>query len=402
MSDNSSSTVDQAWRAYRQEIDSVRALALSQPWAADPKVRNQAYYVLQEIEAAAFNLVIGPRPDYPNFYIHAAFEPLLYTYALHAADFIYRRCYLDGRKTYRIWGKRNTSAFVDFQVINVFYGMPGAKKMGNWDLDRFRIESDGRFEIIASAEPHEGNWIKLDAATADQNYLNTREVFNDWEAERGVELHIERIDDKPVAAIDFDELQFAERLGRAARFYRFIIDDWSVQLTRQILDRAGYNAIYTESFAADQGAGNNPAAIYPTAMWRIDADEALILESDVPNAQYWSVQLGNMWWEVLDYTYHQSSVNGRQAVLDSDGKFRAVVARDDPGVPNWLDTVGNDCGVLIFRFYRFDRPVVPTIRKVKVTELARYLPADTPRIDPAARTVVLERRRRASRARYGY
>jgi hypothetical protein len=401
MQDNVS--MNEAWSKYRQEIEEVRALALRQPWAADPKVRAQAYYLFHEIEAAAFNLVIGPRPEYPNFYVHAAFEPLLYTYALHAADFVYRRCYLDGRRTYRIWGRRNTSVFVDFQVINVFYGMPGAKKVGNWDLDRFHIESDGSFEIIASSEPHEGNWIRLEPASGEQNYLNTREVFNDWERERGVELHIERVDDgRGPPPVDLDEPQLIERLGRAGRFFRFIIDDWSVQLTNQILKHAGYNAIYTESFATDQAAGNNPSAIYPTAMWKIQPDEALILESEIPNAQYWSVQLGNMWWEVLDFTYHQTSINGHQAVADSDGKFRAVVAHTDPGVPNWLDTVGNHCGVLIFRFYRFDRAVAPVIRKVKLSELKANLPRDTPQVDPGRRAEALVRRRRASRARYGY
>ncbi len=35
-----------------------------------------------------------------------------------------------------------------------------------------------------------------------------------------------------------------------------------------------------------------------------------------------------------------------QAVLDADGKFRAVLALTDPVVPNWLDPVGNTRGKL--------------------------------------------------------
>lgn len=394
--------MEEALKEYRHEIEDVRQLVLRQPWAAAPKVRAHAHALIHEIQAAAYNLVLAPKPAYPTFFVHSAFEPLIYTYALHAADFIYRRCYLDGRETYRIWGRRNTSLFVDFQVINVFYGGRNPKKVGNWDLDRFHIEPDGSFEIIASATRYEGNWIQLEPATGEQNYLNTREVFNDWEHERGVELHIERIGDDAAPPTDLDEAQLIERLGRAKRFFRFVIDDWSVKLTSGILEHVGYNAIYTNSFANDQGAGNNPSAIYPTAMWQIAPDEALILESEIPAAQYWSVQLGNMWWNVLDFTYHQTSLNGHQAVLDSDGRFRAVVAHSDPGVPNWLDTVGNDCGVLIFRFYRFDRAVTPTIRKVKLSEVRRSLPSDTPTIDAASRTDVLVRRRRAARARYGY
>ena len=44
-----------------------------------------------------------------------------------------------------------------------------------------------------------------------------------------------------------------------------------------------------------------------------------------PTALYWSVSLGNYWWETIDYANRQSSLNGHQAVVDDDGVFRAVV-----------------------------------------------------------------------------
>jgi hypothetical protein len=113
------------------------------------------------------------------------------------------------------------------------------------------------------------------------------------------------------------------------------------------------------------------------------------------------VQLGDMWWQVLDFTYHQTSLNGHQAVIDEDGRFRAVVAHADPGVPNWLDTLGNGGGVLIFRFFRTDRAVIPTIRKVRHSDIGAHLPAGTPGIDGPARARALESRSRASRRRYG-
>ena len=52
---------------------------------------------------------------------------------------------------------------------------------------------------------------------------------------------------------------------------------------------------------------------------------------DPPDALYWSVSLGNYWWETIDYANRQSSLNGHQAVLDADGVFRAVVAHARPG-----------------------------------------------------------------------
>lgn len=391
-------TLSAAWDRYRATTEELRAEMLAQPWADDPRVRAQAHRNLLQVEAAAYNLVIAPRPRHPDFYLHTAFQPLIYSYSLPAADFVYRRSVLDGACDYRIRGRRGRSFFVDFQVMNVGYGSPHPRKVGNWDLDGFDVADDGTFEIAVSAQPRPGNWIALDPVS-DQNLMSVREAFDDWGAE-GVELRIER-SGGPDGPVDLDDDQLAQRLERAERYLRFIVDTWSLTLTNDLLSAVGYNAIYHESFAADQGAANNPAAAYPTAMWRIEPDEALVLEAEVPGAGFWSVQLGDMWWQVLDFTYHQTSLNGHQAVIDSDGRFRAVVAHTDPGVPNWLDTQGNGGGVLIFRYFRTDRSVIPTIRKVALAEVREHLPADTPSVDPEGRAQALRARTRASRQRYG-
>jgi hypothetical protein len=393
--------MNEAWQNYRREIDDVRNLLLAQPWVNDERSRARVEYALQEMQAATYNHVIAPRPEYPSLYIQTAFQPVIYSCMMHPADFLNRRAFLDGRRTYRIWGKRNGSLFVDFQVINVYYGESGPKKVGNWDLDDFAIKPDGSFEIILSAETYPGNWIRLDASTGDKNFVNIREAFRGLENEKGVEMHIERIDTLPTQPIEFDESALIERLERAGRFFRFALDGWAVKLNKDILENAGRNVFFERSFAVDQGAGNNPSAIYPTAMFHIAQDEALILESEIPNAQFWSVQLGDICWRVLDYAYHNTSLNGFQAKLDSDGRFRCVVAHSDPGVANWLDTLGNTDGIIIFRFYRFDRPVTPTIRKVKLRELRDHLPADTPSISATERAEKLRARTRAVRARYG-
>jgi hypothetical protein len=44
------------------------------------------------------------------------------------------------------------------------------------------------------------------------------------------------------------------------------------------------------------------------------------------------------------------SLNRRQTKPEADGSFRIVVAGEDPGVPNWLDTEGRAFGLVFFRF----------------------------------------------------
>jgi hypothetical protein len=134
--------------------------------------------------------------------------------------------------------------------------------------------------------------------------------------------------------------------------------------------------------------------------WELGPEQALILEVAPPEGIYWSLSLGNPWWETIHYGRHQSSLNGHQAVVDSDGLLRAVVCAQDPGVANWLDTAGFSNGAMILRCVRTTSAPTPRARVVTFDEITSALPADTATITAAERASVLERRRRAVHKRF--
>jgi hypothetical protein len=107
------------------------------------------------------------------------------------------------------------------------------------------------------------------------------------------------------------------------------------------------------------------------------------------------VSLASWWWEAIDFTTRQSSLNHAQARLDPDGVFRGVIAHRDPGVPNWLDAAEHERGTLIARFVMAEESPVVRSRSVKLASLRDELPADTPHVSHAERDAVLARRRRA-------
>jgi len=72
-----------------------------------------------------------------------------------------------------------------------------------------------------------------------------------------------------------------------------------------------------------------------------------------------------------------------------------VIAHEDPGVPNWLDTAGHERGTLIARFVMAEAAPAIHSRSVKLAALREELPAETPRLTPAEREASLARRRRA-------
>jgi hypothetical protein len=55
--------------------------------------------------------------------------------------------------------------------------------------------------------------------------------------------------------------------------------------------------------------------------------------------------------------------------LNDDGSFRLVVAHEDPGVANWMDTAGHEHGTMCVRWVRADAYPEPICRVVKVADL---------------------------------
>ena len=112
-------------------------------------------------------------------------------------------------------------------------------------------------------------------------------------------------------------------------------------------------------------------------------------------------QLANPWMESLDYASHQASLNHRTAHADADGRVRCVISLRDPGVHNWLDTAGWNGGSLCARWtYCSEYPTGISARLIKLADLDRHLPDDTPRIDPAERAGVIAARQAATSRRY--
>lgn len=115
--------------------------------------------------------------------------------------------------------------------------------------------------------------------------------------------------------------------------------------------------------------------------------------------RYWNVQLGDLVWNTVDWMNHQSSLNGGQARIDADGRFRAVIGLDDPGGPNWLDPGGNPKGAIMLRWTEASSGPAPTLRAVRLDALRDALPRDTPVVDAVEREKSLRQRRTASQMR---
>ena len=137
------------------------------------------------------------------------------------------------------------------------------------------------------------------------------------------------------------------------------------------------------------------AAKYAFCFFDLAPDEALVVECDIPQSRYWSFHLYNLaWWEALEYATRVTSRNHTQTRISDDGRIRVVVAHEDPGVPNWLDTEGRREALLTLRwFWPTGDPPSPSTQVVKLAAVRDALPGDTPAVDAEQRRAEITARR---------
>jgi hypothetical protein len=158
-----------------------------------------------------------------------------------------------------------------------------------------------------------------------------------------------------------------------------------------------YNRFEHDDWA---GRGGVAGQHYYQGLFRLDPGQALILETELPETvRYWNVQLSDPLWNSIDWLNHQSSLNGGQQQIDSDGKFRAVIALDDPHVPNWLDPGGWSEGSIMLRWTEASSGPAPTLTSVPMSKLRDHLPVDTLIVTANERDTALRARRRAVQLR---
>jgi hypothetical protein len=394
-----SPAMEAAWRTWQDDLEALRATLYSSKLATDPADQARAHYWLMQAQAVAFNLVIAPDQSRPSFFIGTVFEPNVYTWILPNADFLYRYAFVDGAGRFRITGRRGTSHFLEAQTISGFFGDPKLRLLATYDFDRFVRDADGGFEIAVGPDRPADclNWIATDPASRN-NTIIVREAFYDWSAETPAALRIAAAATVPPRIPD--EADFIARLGAASRLMRFCHKTFSGGLTEQVLAAVGTNRFLLVDTSKDEHA-SNPSAGYVPAVYDIPPGQALLVEIDPPEARYWNIHLGDVWWQVTDFTNHHSSLNGHQAVRDPDGKVRIAIAAEDPGIANWLDTVGNPKGVVLVRWYFTDRYPEPAARLVALNALMAELPPGTAMVTPEQRRRAVELRRDAVLRRYG-
>lgn len=390
-----------AWQYFRDAAEEARiATEATDRFRNRPEHRAAAYHALIEAHSMAYDMAVAPRTDHPAINTRAWF---LNTHTLGgtAGDLFHVTAICDGRHTYRLKGRVGDMKILVMQTMNTIFGGADQHQVTAADIAAM-ADAEGRFDIIVSATPQEGNWIALDPASPC-NLLFIRRFYDDWYGDRG-EIDIELVDG-PIDHGDFDTAAVAERIRRGADLLLFLVKAWNIGIYDLYMSKNGGEknqvAVVPGTEIASDFVGS-PSTIYSWGIFDVADDEALILEYDAPDAGFWSVQIQSVWTKPINFLDHQSELNHRLAAVDADGKLRVVICNDDPGIANWLATVGHTEGTIVTRAYHARSvPAKPVATLVKLADLDRHLPAGTRRVTPEERAEALRVRRRGLLQMFG-
>ncbi len=352
----------------------------------DPQYRADVYRQIMCSLSYSYFVYFHATPEHPDW---APLWNPVYTLQPNPDD-IYLYSPIRGDLSYRVSGNRGTIRILNFTTQSRLSGTVDdvAEISGHNDLDDEDItfDEDGNFELVFSAEPpagRDGNWAPL---APDAGVMMVRFRSYDWINERDPQLTIECLDPVPPKP-RLGREEIVSRIREMARFpVRKSRNYYRMQ--NGIKERVGVN-----TFEPVRIPGALSKQVYWPAVFELDDGEALIIETELPAVRpYWNIQLNDPYFNVIEYVYRLSSTNGAMATISSDGRFRAVVALEDPGVPNWLDPGGFKQGTIYGRWYGCDSDPVPSIRRVPLVDLHRHLPVDTPLVTPQQRREELRQR----------
>ena len=269
------------------------------------------------------------------------------------ADAIYFDAPITPAHEYVVRGRMDGAVYVSVTIeAGPHDGGMSARTAGVLNDTMFDVDADGNFELHVGGAEQPRNWIGLDSdasrITTRHYYENERTAATD--PERDPRLSIEVLDPGPPPATPSDA-SVAAGIRRAAQFVR------SRTLEQPPMADAEQPAFVSKvpnQFPAPTKPGDLGLAAfdaaYSMAPYVIGPEQALVMRGRWPECRCANVSLWNRHMQTYDFANRTISRNRNQTKLEADGRFAMVLAHEDPGVPNWIDTEGRPFGLVFWRF----------------------------------------------------
>lgn len=294
-------------------------------------------------------------------------DPRVRDVGAYNPDAEYDQAFIDGRYDYRLTGDLGSVPYLSITVNARTPESPG-RVAAYLDDEAIRRHAtpDGRFTLWLTKERPDapGAWVAL---PDEANGVVIRQYVADRSSDRLASFALEAVGDRLPAAGDLSDAEIALRIAKAAD-YLVIASTWHRTLLPEMREQPNtFVSSAGRSLGADVANAEN---YYQMAYYEVPDDQALVVDFEAPDTVYWNLTSATIWHETHRYRTDPVSLTSREAYVRDDGRVRFVIARDDPGVPNWIRRWEHDRGFLILRIVGVTDHPLPATRLVPAAEVA--------------------------------
>jgi hypothetical protein len=357
-----------AWRDLCRRLESLGDRLLTNEFpAADDHDRADGYrHLVEQVVTFLAWSVLHADPRRPAFHRH---NDLVGRWGGPNVDNVYRHARVEPSRRYAVRGHMHGCDDFILAARAGFMHMPEWGTLRTLTASELGIGRGDEFDLV------------LDDLPDGTAMVSVREYYLDWQPDEPATFTIECLDDDgPDGRLTGDEV--AARLADAGEHIERSMTYWNRYLTDA---RAGQvDNAFTPPVEVAKGLA---VARYAYCFWDLAPGQALVIDTDVPAARYWSLQLYNLgWFEAFDVDDRITSLNHTQARVDDDGRVHVVVSGEDVGALNWLDTGGRRSGLVMLRwFWPTGGPPAPATRVVDVGDARGPVDAEARRAQRRAR-----------------
>ncbi|MFG2004149.1 hypothetical protein ACGFNU_33815 [Spirillospora sp. NPDC048911] len=261
-----------------------------------------------------------------------------------------------GDRQYRLTGHPGDAVYMSITAYATASGGVSAASR----IDGDRLGSGAYSLLVGGVQPDDGAWLPLPEGNAQ---LWVRH-FHDDGSRRGW-CAIEPVT-SPEAPPPIDPARFRHQLRRLAKTIEVMPAAFAA-----VEGQVAPNTVHHWAEMTGGAAYTEPGIHYLRGAWQLEPGEALVVEGETVPCRHWNVLLYSRFLNSLDYRHRRVSLTGATARVDGR-RYRFVLAAEDPGDVDWLDTEGRAAGLFMLRWLHAERPPpLPRTSVCRIDDLRR-------------------------------
>lgn len=283
-------------------------------------------------------------------------------------DAFYQNVGVDPKYDYSIKGPRGTVNFLSVGAYSGGYTKGASTPGAQGHVTDNDPSADEYVDIIASmTEPERlepgQRWLRMEPETTT---VIIRNFYLDRTTEYPSRLTLECVNPPEPGPGPLTSKRLQHGLTMAG-FYVQGVAEMFVGWLDDFKTRPNQLEFLEDDNAA--GQWGDPNQLFRHGYWALEPGQAIVVHVPAIEAYYWNFQLNNIWEESLDYRWLPVTVNKHTAHYEPDGSARLVIADEDPGWGNWIDTAHHRHGTWGLRYNQAVADIAPTISVVDAAQL---------------------------------